>query len=429
MSWWDCIFDAYYGCEHPGGSALTERGAEVCGFRPGQKVLDVAAGNGSTMRFLRDKFLLEAEGVDLNPRGEGVSAGDAEALPYPDRCFDGLCMECALSEMEHPDAALSECFRVLRPGGKLLFSGLYAKRGKGYEKSPLGRIETEGQLLCGMRRAGLRPFFFEDHTREMTAAAAEALMQGKAAPFFRQLNGNEQFRIGDAGYCMICAGKESQEAAPGEERGTGEAGPGEGTAAVIAAAGLSSRMGDFKQLMKLGDYGFAERIVRTFQAAGIRRIAVVTGHRAEELEKALSGYGVAFLHNPDYASTEMLDSARLGFRYFEDAEKLLFTPSDVPLFTEETVRNLLRVPLPENGKAVVYPAVGRQTGHPVLIGGSLLKELLSCPADGGLRKAFLSVGAKQIYLPVEDAGTLYDADTPEAYARLKKLASKSSTEL
>ena len=113
------------------------------------------------------------------------------------------------------------------------------------------------------------------------------------------------------------------------------------TAAVIAAAGLSSRMGALKQTMKLGEYGFAEHIVRSFLAAGIKRIAVVTGHRAEEVRQSLTGYDVQFLHNPDYASTEMLDSARIGFRYFTGVEKLFFCPSDIPLFRPETVRRLL----------------------------------------------------------------------------------------
>ena len=193
------------------------------------------------------------------------------------------------------------------------------------------------------------------------------------------------------------------------------------TAAVIAAAGLSSRMGALKQTMKLGEYGFAEHIVRSFLAAGIKRIAVVTGHRAEEVRQSLTGYDVQFLHNPDYASTEMLDSARIGFRYYTGVEKLFFCPSDIPLFRPETVRRLLEVPIPEDGRAVVCPVCGGRTGHPVLIGGRLLPELLTCPGDGGLRKAFQSIGAAQISVTVEDPGALLDADTPEAYEKLKLL--------
>ena len=195
----------------------------------------------------------------------------------------------------------------------------------------------------------------------------------------------------------------------------------EKTAAVIAAAGLSSRMGALKQTMKLGEYGFTERIVRSFLGAGVKRIAVVTGHRAEEVRQSLAGYDVQFLHNPDYASTEMLDSARIGFRYYTGVEKLFFCPSDIPMFQPETIRRLLDVPLPEDGRAVICPVCGGKTGHPVLIGGGLLSELLTCPGDGGLRKAFQSTGAPQISVPVEDPGALLDADTPEAYEKLKLL--------
>lgn len=195
----------------------------------------------------------------------------------------------------------------------------------------------------------------------------------------------------------------------------------EETAAVIAAAGLSSRMGALKQTMKLGEYGFTERIVRSFLEAGIKRIAVVTGHRAEEVRQSLAGYDVEFLHNPDYASTEMLDSARIAFRHFDGVRKLFFCPSDIPLFRPETVRRLLETTLPEDGRAVVCPVCGGKTGHPVLIGGGLLPELLTCPGDGGLRKAFQSTGAIQITVTVEDPGALLDADTPEAYEKLKLL--------
>ena len=193
------------------------------------------------------------------------------------------------------------------------------------------------------------------------------------------------------------------------------------TAAVIAAAGFSSRMGTLKQTMKLGEYGFTERIVRSFLEAGIKRIAVVTGHRAEEVRQSLTGYDVQFLHNPDYASTEMLDSARIGFRYYTGVEKLFFCPSDIPMFQPETISRLLDVPLPEDGRAVICPVCGGKTGHPVLIGGGLLPELLTCPGDGGLRKAFQSTGAIQITVTVEDPGALLDADTPEAYEKLKLL--------
>ena len=70
--------------------------------------------------------------------------------------------------------------------------------------------------------------------------------------------------------------------------------------AVIVAAGMSKRMNDFKQLMKIGDMTFADRVITNFQRAGIQDIAIVTGYRGEELEKSLKGSGVVFLRNDHY---------------------------------------------------------------------------------------------------------------------------------
>ena len=57
--------------------------------------------------------------------------------------------------------------------------------------------------------------------------------------------------------------------------------------AVIAAAGMSTRMKQFKQLMKIGDMSIAERVIVNFRRAGVQDIVMVTGHNAEALEKAL----------------------------------------------------------------------------------------------------------------------------------------------
>lgn len=48
------------------------------------------------------------------------------------------------------------------------------------------------------------------------------------------------------------------------------------TAALIVAAGMSSRMGDFKPMLSVGSISIAQRVVATFRQAGIRKIVMVT---------------------------------------------------------------------------------------------------------------------------------------------------------
>ena len=112
--------------------------------------------------------------------------------------------------------------------------------------------------------------------------------------------------------------------------------------AVIVAAGMSTRMKQLKQLMRIGDMSLVERVVVSFQRAGVKDIIAVTGYRADEIEKELRRMGITFLRNPDYETTEMFDSAKLGLSYLEGrCDKVLFCPADIPFFTDETVRKML----------------------------------------------------------------------------------------
>ena len=112
--------------------------------------------------------------------------------------------------------------------------------------------------------------------------------------------------------------------------------------AVIVAAGMSSRMGDFKPMLNIGSISIAQRIVATFHQAGVSRIAVVTGYNAQQLERHLSNSGLVFLRNEAYATTEMFDSAKIGLAYLKDkCDRILFTPVDIPLFTAATVAALI----------------------------------------------------------------------------------------
>ena len=65
--------------------------------------------------------------------------------------------------------------------------------------------------------------------------------------------------------------------------------------ALIVAAGMSSRTGDFKPMMNIGSISVAQRVVATLSQAGISKIVMVTGYNATMLERHLSGNGIIFL--------------------------------------------------------------------------------------------------------------------------------------
>ena len=152
------------------------------------------------------------------------------------------------------------------------------------------------------------------------------------------------------------------------------------TGALIVAAGKSSRMGDFKPMLQLGSISIAQRVINNFRQAGISKIVVVTGYRADVLERHLASNNVIFLRNEDYASTHMFDSVRIGLEYLKDkVDTVLFTPVDVPLFTARTVTQMLSL-----GYPLVTPVCDGNPGHPLLIRSTLIDSILSDDGSSGL---------------------------------------------
>lgn len=186
------------------------------------------------------------------------------------------------------------------------------------------------------------------------------------------------------------------------------------TGAVIVAAGMSSRMGDFKPMLSIGNISIAQRVVATLQQSGVEKIVMVTGYNATVLERHLANNGIVFLRNERYESTHMFESACIGLRYIKDkCDRVLFTPVDIPLFTAATVRSLL-----ESGAELALPVCDGKTGHPTLIASRLIDGILADPGDRGLRGAMERTGAEMRLVSVSDRGILHDADTPEDYAAL-----------
>ncbi len=185
-------------------------------------------------------------------------------------------------------------------------------------------------------------------------------------------------------------------------------------AAIVAAAGVSSRMGALKPLLDIGGRTMIRRVTDTLRGAGADPVVVVTGYRGEQIEAELAGTGVRFVRNDRYYETEMFDSLLLGAAALpRSAERVLFTPADIPLVESGTVMSLLAA----EGD-FIRPCCGGVTGHPVVLSRALLDRLGDYAGEGGLRGALPACGVEPTDVAVEDTGTLLDGDTREQYAAL-----------
>ena len=103
------------------------------------RVLDVGCGNGRLLGLLRD-IGISAVGLDASPTMLKAASGprvfgDARTLPFPQDTFGGSATLYMLYHLDDPAQAVSECHRVLRPGG--LFAACAPSRYDSPELEPV----------------------------------------------------------------------------------------------------------------------------------------------------------------------------------------------------------------------------------------------------------------------------------------------------
>ncbi|GGQ13111.1 MULTISPECIES: demethylmenaquinone methyltransferase [Streptomyces] len=103
--------------------------AKAVGARPGQKVLDLAAGTAtSSLPFAATGAYVVPCDFSLGMLMEGkkrnswlpLTAGDATRLPFKDDVFDTVTISFGLRNVQDTDAALRELYRVTKPGGQVV---------------------------------------------------------------------------------------------------------------------------------------------------------------------------------------------------------------------------------------------------------------------------------------------------------------------
>ncbi|QDR82192.1 NTP transferase domain-containing protein [Sporomusa termitida] len=178
------------------------------------------------------------------------------------------------------------------------------------------------------------------------------------------------------------------------------------TGGIIVAAGKKTDPRVLSPLLKIGSITVVKRIVLTFQQAGISPIVIITGYKAEEIEHDLADYGVIFLRNEHYETSQMFDSAKIGLTFLRDkCEQVLFSPVTAALFTPATLQRMLAC-----RAKVVLPSYQGKPGHPLLLANELIPRLLAYDGDRGMRGAIQNLGIESCRLDTDDEGICRNMD-------------------
>jgi molybdenum cofactor cytidylyltransferase len=188
-------------------------------------------------------------------------------------------------------------------------------------------------------------------------------------------------------------------------------------AAIVLAAGESSRMGRPKPLCEFGERPALELVLDACGRSGLIRV-VVLGHAAEEIQSKIKFGGAIVVVNPDYAKGQT-SSLQAGLRALPPGvSAFLLFPADHPLITSSEIDPLVtEYRRRKHERQIFVPSYNLKRGHPVLFDASLREEMLKLPPDTPARKVVDLHPGRIAYVEIPTAAILMDMDTPEDYAR------------
>ena len=175
-------------------------------------------------------------------------------------------------------------------------------------------------------------------------------------------------------------------------------------------------MGAFKPLLPFGNSTVIESCLTQLRGAGVKEIAVVLGHRANDVRGHLKDAHVTFVVNPDPDSAMGVSIARGLDQISPDAKAVLIALVDHPAVDSATI--LAIADEWERGAKLVQPEYDGRGGHPVLLDLSYRAELLNLDPEKGLRAFFEAHRSEVRRLAVESPFVARDMDTWEDYVRL-----------
>ncbi|HEY7123852.1 MAG TPA: molybdenum cofactor cytidylyltransferase [Ktedonobacterales bacterium] len=188
-------------------------------------------------------------------------------------------------------------------------------------------------------------------------------------------------------------------------------------AAVLLAAGQSSRMGQHKLLLPLLGKPLVLHTVQSALASEVDETLVVVGYRAEAVREALAGQPVRIVENPDYAQGQST-SLRAGVAALApETEAVVILLGDQPLLTAGLL-NALMAAWKRTASPIVAPVYGGQRGNPVLFSRALFQELLAVSGDQGGREVIQRHAGESILVQMEDPAAALDVDTWQEYQAL-----------
>jgi molybdenum cofactor cytidylyltransferase len=183
-------------------------------------------------------------------------------------------------------------------------------------------------------------------------------------------------------------------------------------AAVVLAAGMSTRMGSNKLLAEIEGEPLVRRVVRSIEASRARPIVVVTGHDAGLIRHALADTETMIVHNPGYRDG-LSASLRTGIRAVAECDGAIVLLGDMPRVSSALIDKMISAFDLKSGRVICVAAHNGRRGNPVLFDRQFFPELEALSGDIGARNVVAQHQQLVCQIEADDDGPLVDIDTPE----------------
>jgi molybdenum cofactor cytidylyltransferase len=191
--------------------------------------------------------------------------------------------------------------------------------------------------------------------------------------------------------------------------------------AVVLAAGTSSRMGEPKQLLRLGVRTVLGQTVDNLRRARVEEIVLVLGFSAEAIKRQIEVEGVKVVINEQFREG-MGSSLRTGLAALDaEINAALIVLADQPFVSSATFNQLIDRYI-ETGAQIAIPTYRGFRGNPVLLDRSVFPEVMALSGDIGCRAIFGNHTNGIVKVPVDDVGVLLDIDSKDDFERLQRFA-------
>jgi molybdenum cofactor cytidylyltransferase len=189
-------------------------------------------------------------------------------------------------------------------------------------------------------------------------------------------------------------------------------------AAIVLAAGRSSRMGSNKLLADIDGRPMVRRTVEAVLASEARPVIIVIGHEGDKVRSALAGLDVTFVFNPEHLQG-LATSLRVGIGSVAmETDGALVCLADMPLVAPGEINKLISAFNRVERRTIIVPVHGGKRGNPILWGREHFTEISRLDGDHGAR-ALLDLHPEEVTeVVMRSDAVLADFDTPESLARL-----------